>query len=215
MIGCRPLHDDEIPKLLAALAATTTGTRDQTLALLGITTGFRISELLSLKIRDVTTRGKINTHVRLPASRMKGKKRPRSALLAPAVHPYINAWLAELRLRRLHGGNRPLFSGRTNGAAISRVQAHRVLRAAFARAALLGGPRELACHTLRKTFAANMWEAHHHDLWMLQNALGHASPASTIAYLSFNDSDQTAAVLTAFAHLKPSLAHAEPNAGPL
>jgi integrase len=198
MIGCRPLDDDEISELLIALGSTQSGARDQTLAILGITTGFRISELLSLRIRDLTTNGNLNAYIRIPASRMKGKKRPRSAQLAPRAIPYVEAWLAELNDRRLDGGNRPLFPGRKHGNAITRVQAHRIMRDAFQHAGIEGAQGELSTHTLRKTFAAKMWEAHGQNIWKVQNALGHASPASTVAYLSFEDSEQAAAVESAF-----------------
>ncbi len=201
LIGCRPLDNDEVRMLLDAISGTASASRDQALVILGITTGFRISELLSLKIRDVTQGGILNSHVRIPASRMKGKKRPRSAILADAARPYLETWIQDLKLRGFDGGNRPLFLSRKNGAAISRIQAHRIITEAFHRAGLGGSRGELATHCLRKTFAAKMWEAHDQNIWKVQNALGHASPASTVAYLSFEDSEQQAAVQTAFSDI--------------
>lgn len=201
MIGCRPLEDDEISELLIALGSTQSGARDQTLAVLGISTGFRISELLSLKIRDLTTNGTLNTYVRIPASRMKGKKRARSAGLAPRAKPYVETWLAELHDRGMDGGNRPLFLGRKNGNAITRVQAHRIMRNAYERAGIFGAPGELGTHTLRKTFAAKMYQFYDQNIFKVQMAMGHASPASTVAYLSFEDSEQTEAINSAFPEL--------------
>lgn len=198
MIGCRPLEGEEIAALLKALGATQSGSRDQALAVLGITTGYRISELLSLKVRDVTHAGALNSHVRIPASRMKGRKRGRSAVMAPMAKPYLLNWLDELREAGFDGGNQPLFRSRKHGQPLSRVQAHRVLARAFDAAGIVGQIRELATHSLRKTFAAAMWEAHHQNIWKVQNALGHASPASTVAYLSFEDQEQQAAVSSAF-----------------
>lgn len=201
MIGCRPLDDNEIADLMSALAKNDSGARDRTLVALGISTGFRISELLSLKIRDVTTHGDLNTYVRIPASRMKGKKRARSAFLTDRAKPYLETWLTELRDRDLDGGNQPLFRGRKNGSAISRVQAHRILTSAFDRAGIEGALGELGTHTLRKTFAARMYEAHGQNIFKVQKAMGHASPASTVAYLSFEDSEQVEAVNSAFGAL--------------
>lgn len=200
MIGCRPLDEEEVKNLLAALTRGRYATRDQTLVVLGITTGFRISELLSLKIRDLSVGGSLNSHVRIPASRMKGRKRPRSAVLADAARPYLDAWITELNLLGRAGGNSPLFPSRSGSGAISRSQAHRIITDAFDRAGIQGAERELATHCLRKTYASRMWEAHGQNIWRLQNALGHASPASTVAYLSFDDSEQQAAVESAFSN---------------
>lgn len=198
MIGCRPLDDLEIERVLDAMKRNMYAARDQTLLMLGITTGFRISELLSLKIRDVSSAGVLNSHVRIPASRMKARKRGRSAVLAKVARTYVEVWLRELELLGQAGGNMALFQSRKGSSAISRVQGHRILVDAFNIADLHGAPGELATHCMRKTFAAKMWDAHDQNIWKVQNALGHASPASTVAYLSFEDSEQQAAISKAF-----------------
>lgn len=198
MIGCRPLGDEEITSMLRALKLRKSGIRDQAFFVLGITTGFRISELMSLRVRDITNHGKMNTHIRIPKSRMKGGKCSRSAVIAPMVRTYLWALLNELKAKDSNGGNRWLFQSRKGGTPISRVQAHRILADAFKSAEIFGGVGILGTHTMRKTFAAKMWEAHDGNIWKIQNALGHASPASTVAYLSFEDSEQTAAVAAVF-----------------
>ena len=198
MIGCRPWEDDELDAILLALKSNPYASRDRALVILGVTTGFRISELLSLLIRDVTNAGALNSHVRIPKSRMKGHKRSRSAVLAPFARPYLTAWLAELEQSGHAAGNSPLFQSRKGRQPLSRIQAHRILCSAVERAGILGSRGELATHCMRKTFAAKMWEAHDGNIWKVQNALGHASPASTVAYLSFNDDEQRAAVESVF-----------------
>ena len=199
MIGCRPLENDEVEHVIDAMQARPTCLRDQALFVIGITTGFRISEILSLRIRDVTTCADLNSHIRIPASRMKGKKRARSALIAPFARPYIQALLDELRLLNRNGGNQWLFQSRKGQGAIHRVQAHRLLTAAFRHAEIFGPTGELGTHCMRKTFASKMWDAHDGNIWKVQNAMGHASPASTVAYLSFNEDEQRSAVEYAFA----------------
>jgi integrase len=201
MIGCRPLTPEEIPAILAALETKPSGPRDRALFILGITTGFRVSELLSLKIRDLTTEGTLNSHVRIPKSRMKGKKRSRSAILAPLTRPFITSWLLELHDQGKDGANNWFFQSRKGGTPLSRIHAHRLLAAAYSTAGIHGAPGELGTHSMRKTFAARMWDAHDGNIWKVQNALGHASPASTVAYLSFNDEEQHDAVYTAFGDL--------------
>jgi len=51
MKGCRPLNYDEKKRLINITSSKCK--RDKLLILLGLSTGFRISELLSLKIRDL------------------------------------------------------------------------------------------------------------------------------------------------------------------
>lgn len=201
MIGCRPLTPEEIPAILEALETRPSGPRDRALFILGITTGFRISELLSLKIRDVTTDGTLNSHVRIPKSRMKGKKHSRSAVLAPLARPFLTELLLDLRERDAARANLWLFQSRKGDGPISRIQAHRLLATAYALTGLIGAPGELGTHSMRKTFADRMWNAHKENIWKVQKALGHASPASTVAYLSFNDEEQHDAVYTAFGDL--------------
>lgn len=198
MIGCRPLEDGEIKDVLAALRIKPSGTRDQAFFVLGMTSGFRVSELLSLKVRDVTHHGVLNSYIRIPKTRMKGKKASRSAVIAPMVRPYIVALLEDLGDKGAAGGNRWLFQSRKGCTTLSRIQAHRILAEAFERAEVFGQRGELGTHCMRKTFASKMWEAHDGNIWKVQNALGHASPASTVAYLSFEESEQDAAVDSAF-----------------
>lgn len=199
MIGCRPLDDAEISAILRALGSNANAKRDQALFVLGITTGFRISELLSVHVRDISCAALRPQFLRIPKSRMKGKRKSRSAVVAPIARPYLEARLDEMRLLTRSVGNLPVFMSRKNHGAISRVQAHRILATAFERADVIGAARELGTHCMRKTFAARMWEAHDGNIWKVQNALGHASPTSTVAYLSFNQDEQQAAVESAFA----------------
>jgi integrase len=52
MRGCRPLKEREIQRILKSLDGRYAA-RDRALILLGIKSGFRISELLSLRLSDV------------------------------------------------------------------------------------------------------------------------------------------------------------------
>jgi integrase len=52
MKGCRPLSDEEV-KLISQSFGGTFGKRNKALFVVGYRTGFRISELLSLRVDDV------------------------------------------------------------------------------------------------------------------------------------------------------------------
>jgi integrase len=58
MAGCRALTDREV-ELVSKSFGGRYALRDRALFLLGVHTGFRISELLSLRVRDVWAYGRI------------------------------------------------------------------------------------------------------------------------------------------------------------
>jgi len=73
------------------------------------------------------------------------------------------------------------------------MQAHRMLTETMALAGLDGAYGELATHSMRKTYAARMMD-HFGDIFAVQKALRHKSPASTVAYLSFDETELAHAV---------------------
>jgi site-specific recombinase XerD len=189
MKGSRPLTRQQVKGLLAL----TSSIREQTLLTLGFCTGYRISELLSLKVADVSTNGIIHSHVTVKAANTKTKT-GRSVLLNTD---------AQKALRRLvdvigtnANGQSPLFVSRKHDAngnlkAISRQQAHDLLKALFAKIGEFGN---VSSHTLRKTFAARIYEQTG-KLEIVQIALGHKSINSTISYLAFGNDDLNRAIM--------------------
>lgn len=196
MIGCRPLSPEECRRIEAAFLGDYEH-RDRCLFVLGYTTGFRISELLALRVRDVLDGPRIADLVRVPRRAMKGRKRSRSARLAPAARPVLLEWMEELDGSDLLEPAIPLFLSRKSLRPISRQQAWRILRAAFLSAGVFGPELSLGTHSMRKTYADRMY-GHYKDVFKVQQALGHASPASTVNYLSFRDDEQREAVELAF-----------------
>ncbi len=90
----------------------------------------------------------------------------------------------------------PLFISRqcdVNGEvkAINRQRAHGILKALFA---LIGEFGNVSTHTLRKTFAARVYEQTG-KLELVQIALGHKSINSTISYLAFGNDDVDNAIM--------------------
>jgi len=117
-----------------------------------------------------------------------------------ASHCLLNAD-AQKALRRLvdvigTNGQSPLFVSRKHDAngnlkAISRQQAHELLKALFAKIGEFGN---VSTHTLRKTFAARIYEQTG-KLEIVQIALGHKSINSTISYLAFGNDDLNRAIM--------------------
>lgn len=199
MRGCRPLTDDEV-KLISTSFSGTYGKRNKALFLLGVRTGFRISEMLSLRVGDLHQLRKIVDRVTVQRRHMKGgkagKTSSRTVLLHQQARDALDAWLQTLAKRK--GGLSPelyVFKSRTGeNRPISRVQAWRLLQEAFAANGLTG---KLGTHCMRKTFANKVYDQLDGRLEKVQKALGHANINSTIQYLSFREEEIDAAILAA------------------
>ena len=184
MKGTRPLDNNEII-LVAECFDGVFEARNSGLFMLGVSTGGRISELLSLRIADVYQNNKAVTDLLFDKSIVKGGEVSRSVPVnrdgRQAIEKLI-AWHNE------QYGNtkesRPLFPSR-NGQGekhLSRRKAHDVLKAAFVEAGLNG---HLATHSMRKSFAQRLYD-HTGDIFAVQEMLGHRNVATTQKYLGVN-----------------------------
>ena len=155
------------------------------LFLLGVSTGGRISELLSLTIGDVYQNRRAVTDLLYDRSIVKGGEVSRAVPVNTdgmrAIDDLIR-WHRE-RYNTTHK-RRPLFPSR-NGQGkhrMTRRAAHNVLKSAFVSAGLNG---HLATHSLRKSFAQRLYEQTG-DVFTVQEMLGHKSIATTQKYLGVN-----------------------------
>ena len=188
MKGSRPLTRAAVKAVLGI----TVSIREKALLTLGFATGYRISELLSLRVCDISTNGVIHSHVTVKAGNTKTKE-GRTVLLNSDAKKALSVLVVELKAKGLDS-NAPLFVSRkhVNGyAAISRQQAHKLLKGLFA---LIGEFGNVSTHTLRKTFALAIYTATN-KIELVQIALGHKSINSTISYLSFNSVDIDNAII--------------------
>jgi integrase len=201
MKGCRPLTDEEV-KLISQSFSGTFAKRNKALFVVGVRSGFRISELLALRVGDVQQHGKIVDHVTVARRYMKKKTEGRTVPLHPEARAALSVWLEVLQ-KMLKGHldpQTPVFCSRVRDQEtglrrpISREQAWRILKEAFTANELTG---KLGTHAMRKTFANRMYDKLGHDLVKTQRALGHKNINSTVAYLSFREEDITAAILAA------------------
>lgn len=161
--------------------------RDRALFLLGLKTGFRISELLSLKVRNVCQGAQMKDRVFVARERMKGKSASRTVALHPDARQALQTWIEFAGLSE----DDWLFRSQKGGP-ISRRQALHVLHQVYDANELTG---KLGTHSMRKTFAKRVHERLGNDLLKTQKAMGHARVDSTVAYLSFNESEIDEAIL--------------------
>ena len=184
MKGTRPLDNNEI-RLVSASFDGIFEIRNRGLFMLGVSTGGRISELLSLQIGDVYQNGGAVTDLLFDKSVVKGGEVSRAVPVNRDGRRAIDALIAWHRDRYANTeASRPLFPSR-NGQGekrMSRRTAHNVLKSAFEAAGLNG---HLATHSLRKSFAQRLYEKTG-DIFAVQEMLGHQSVATTQNYLGVN-----------------------------
>ena len=184
MKGTRPLDNSEIRRVSACFTGTY-AVRNRSLFLFGVSTGGRISELLSLKIGDVFQNGTAVTDLLFDKSIVKGGE------VSRAVPVNVDGRQAIDDLVRWHREayqntqpDRPLFPSRQKPGSVPmhRQTAHDILKTAFTAAGLNG---KLATHSLRKSFAQRVYEQSG-DIFLVQELLGHKSVSTTQRYLGVN-----------------------------
>lgn len=180
MAGCRALTESEIYRVFGALKTE----RDKLLFILGVRTGFRISELLALNVKDVYRDGRALSRVKVLRRFIKEKKGSREIPLHPEAMAQV-----EIYVKTLKGPE--LFPSRMGGR-ITRFTAHKILKDAFNKAGLKGA---LATHSMRKSFAKKVYAALGNDLISLRDALGHSHVNTTMDYVQVNQQDIDRAIL--------------------
>jgi integrase len=200
MKGWRPLTAEEVKRVSQSFGATY-GKRNKALFVLGVRSGFRIFELLSLRVSDVLQHGNVVEHVTVQRRHMKKKTEGCTVPLHPEARAALSVWLDQLArtLKGTMSPETPVFCSRVRNAddtrwPLTREQAWRLLEEAFAANELTG---QLGTHSMRKTFADRMYEKLNRDLVKVQRALGHRNINSTVSYLSFREEDIAAAILAA------------------
>lgn len=176
MAGSKPLSTEETAQIVKTLHKP----RDQCLFILGLYTGFRISELLSLTASDCIQYGQVVKSIVVKRSNMKGKRASRSVPLHEEARCYLERYIESDWL-----GDRRIFD-------ISRTTAHRIIKRAVESARIEG---RVSTHSMRKTFAKRVYHALGKDLVNTQRAMGHASVSSTISYLNFDQDAIDKAIL--------------------
>lgn len=209
MKGARAVTRD----VIRAMLSKTKSTRDILLITLGFSTGYRISELLSICIKDVMSKDfVVSSHITVKGLNTKtgvGRSVFLNTDSREAIVAHVNSRIAERvvkisnrkgadrvvgksiqELRRMAMDeiiNEPLFDSRKlnkdGSKRLGREQAYKILKDLFAQ---VGETGNVSTHTLRKTFAAYIYESCGKKIEVVQAALGHASISSTIAYLAIH-----------------------------
>lgn len=181
----QPIRDkkklEAMKKILKA-----TSLRDYCLFVLGINSGLRISDLLTLKLSDIIdSKGEILPRVTVREQKTnKTKDFPLGEATRKALKEYLNY------VSLIYDG--PLFPSRKGRGPITRQQAYRILNAA---ARSVGISEKIGTHSLRKTFGYHAFQAGV-DITRIQKLLNHSSPGITLAYIGITQDELDDVYLT-------------------
>ena len=189
MRGCRPTTAEENRAIMDSFQGDY-ALRDRALVVLALTSGFRISECLSLRVHDLFQNGSWVKHFTVKASNTKQGTYSQTVALHPRAEKALTQWLlsgsgfwdAMMLFKSRQGANK----------AIDRRQATRILAAAKKAAGLTG---KVSWHSFRKWFANECHEAFDGDIFKTAKALRHKSINSTASYLSFRQEEIDETVL--------------------
>lgn len=165
----QPIRDrDKIQEMKNELLKS--GYRNYMLFNIGINTGLRVSDILSLKVGDV----KYKTHIIIKEKKTRKNKRFLiNSNLRMDIDKYIyNMNDFEFLFKSQKGTNSP----------ITRIQAYRILNSAAIKCSI----KEVGTHTMRKTFG--YWHyKQYKDIAILQDIFNHSAPSITLRYIGIND----------------------------
>ena len=143
------------------------GLRDYMLFVVGINTGLRIGDILTLKVNDVK-----DAHITIREEKTGKSKRIKISGIREELDSYTSTMQDdEYLFQSQKGTNKP----------ITRVQAYRILN----KVADKLGIGEIGTHTLRKTFGYHFYQKTK-DVALLQELFNHSAPSVTLRYIGIN-----------------------------
>ena len=174
-----PIRDKNKIKAMKAILKSTS-IRNYLLFTLGINSGLRISDLLKLKISDVSN-GKIKDNIYIREQKTnKEKVFEVNKSSKDAIKEYLTS-LGKYEIdwylfKSREGNNKP----------ISRMQAYDILNDA---AKLCGITDKIGTHTLRKTFGYHA-RINGVDISIIQDIFNHSSPGITKRYIGISQDEK-------------------------
>jgi len=168
-----PIRDKkQLESMKRVLLGGHEGRRNHCLFVLGINSGLRVSDLLSLYVHNVMDeRGKVQDRIVIREKKTgKSKDFPLSVSAKKAITEYMAT-------RPQCNRDEPLFKSR-NGRALSRVQAWSILSEAGKRIGL----EKIGNHSMRKSFGYMAFTSGI-DITRIMKLLNHSSPSITLSYI--------------------------------
>jgi len=139
--------------------------RDWLLFTIGINSGLHLSDLLTLKVKDL--RGKSNVRIR---EERTGKEK--TITLHPQLEESIEEYL------RYMDDDAYVFPSQRTGKPIKRIRVYRILNEAAKQAGL----NDIGTHTLRKTYGYHYYQKTK-NVSVLRDLFNHSAPSVTLRYI--------------------------------
>jgi len=188
---CSAIEKTELEAVEAALLRSKRPLRDACLFTLGVNTGLRISELLSIKFSDLfDAAGRVRDVLIIEKAHCKGKQRRREIPLSPLAKTAIYQAAEEAFSLGRSKPHESFFPSASHSGPISRQQAYKIISSALKAA---GITKTRGTHTARKTYATLLLEKVENEyragrlkvfpLIAVQLGLGHQDLKTTQRYL--------------------------------
>jgi integrase len=197
MAGRRPLNTHEERALLRVVRRLPP--RDRALISTQWFSGYRISEVLSLRIGQILRDNVLVEKIGIAPRCLKGKRgRTRWVPILPELTRALGSYVHWLRQRFELSPEMPLFVSREANPdgtlrPLSREAARRMMHRAFRRAGIINDGR-LGTHSLRKTWARHVLHGANNNVAVLKEALHHSSLDITQRYISIEEDEVEAAI---------------------
>ncbi|MGY6212471.1 tyrosine-type recombinase/integrase [Cytobacillus firmus] len=153
--------------------------RDLLLFVLGINTGIRVSDLLSLRISDVSDGKKIKEFIYIDdlnnGAESKNSNEQKAYFLNNSVKKELKKYFSQHDFTECDF----LFKSKKNNQPITRQQAYRIINSAAKEAGIQG---KIGTHTLRKTFGYHAYRKGI-AISIIMSIYNHHSSAETLRYL--------------------------------
>ena len=184
MAGMRRLSDDEY-ELIESYFTKKKELRNLAMFSIQRWAGYRIREVLSLKLSDLyTPDGEVNERIYIQPKKMKGGKKPRVIPIHPKLKDILQKYRDLLQSKNLFNLAHYAFQSRKGAnEPISSVQAWRILKKAFTENGIY---ESVSTHSLRKTFCEKVYRSSGNDIVATQYVMGHKDPVTTLHYLAQN-----------------------------
>ena len=177
------------------------GLRDRALLEVIYAAGLRVSEVRDLNVAD------INFETKELRVRGKGSKQ-RVVLIGEAAHRALTRYVQEVRPTLVtRDSDSAVFLNRSGGRLSQRSIQSKVRKYST----MTGLRTDVHTHTLRHSFATHLLEGDA-DLRVVQELLGHASPATTQIYTHVTQTQAKQAYLAAHPRAAKRVSRAEPSA---
>lgn len=214
MIGCRSLTENEINSIIGEFEKSDHpkkekhSQRDIIIARIGLCCGYRISEILSLKVKDCFHEdGKPRDIIQVARRNMKGGKvskklkkgqkqkvknvSGRDVPVSDELKGYLSQYYQFLSSLDRNSPEEPLcYSSKTNEAL--QVKPYIMLLQRTCKKLKIDG--KVSTHAFRKTFCNNIHKKLGNDILKTSNAMGHKSIKSTQSYINVNHDEIQSAI---------------------